>query len=75
MKKEWIPGVVVPTYSNQGVIFYLRKQGIESYKLHVECLDSSKEYTLFTGISAIMTAAMNNIKIRLMDEEDFWIVG
>jgi CRISPR-associated endonuclease/helicase Cas3 len=74
LKKEWIPGVVVPTHTNQGVIFYLQKLGIESYKIYVECLDFSKEYTLFTGISAIMTAAMNNIKIRLMDEEDFWII-
>lgn len=74
LKKEWIPCVVVPTYTNQGIIFYLRKQGIESYKIYVECLDISKEYTLFTGIYAIMTAAMNNIKIRLTDEEDFWII-
>ncbi|WP_199320472.1 type I-D CRISPR-associated helicase Cas3' [Leptolyngbya sp. FACHB-261] len=75
LEKEWLAGVIVPTLTNQGIIFYLRKQGIESYNITVQCDDFAKEYTLFTGIYAIMTAAMNKIKIRLMDEEEFWIAG
>ncbi|MDX2239441.1 MAG: type I-D CRISPR-associated helicase Cas3' [Leptolyngbyaceae cyanobacterium bins.302] len=71
LQKEWLAGVITPTMTNQGIIFYLQKQGIESYPITVN--NSSTQYTLFTGISAVMTAAMNGIKIRLMDEEDFWI--
>lgn len=73
LKKEWLAGVIVPTFLNQGIIFYLRKQGIESYPVKVRGDGFSKDYTFFTGIDAIMTAAMNGIKIRLMDEEEFWI--
>lgn len=73
LKKEWLAGVIVPTTVNQGIVFYLRKQGIESYPIQVKGDGFSKDYTFFTGIDAIMTAAMNGIKIRLMDEEEFWI--
>jgi len=73
LKKEWLAGVIVPTTVNQGIVFYLRKQGIESYSIQVTGDGFSKNYTFFTGIDAIMTAAMNGIKIHLMDEEEFWI--
>jgi CRISPR-associated endonuclease/helicase Cas3 len=73
LKKEWLAGVIVPTHINQGIIFYLRKQGIESFPIRVDGNDFSKEYTIFTGIDAVMTAAMNGVKIRLTDEEEFWI--
>jgi CRISPR-associated endonuclease/helicase Cas3 len=73
LQKEWLAGVITPTAANQGIIFYLRKQGIESFPITVKGVDFSKNYTFFTGIHAIMTAAMNGIRIRLMDEEDFWI--
>lgn len=73
LKKEWLAGVITPTMANQGIIFYLQKQGIESYPITVKGDGFSKTYTFFTGINAIMAAAMNGIKIRLMDEEDFWI--
>lgn len=73
LEKSWLAGVIVPTTTNQGIVFYLRKQGIQSYPITVQCDDFSKDYTFFTGIDAIMTAAMNGIKIRLMDEEEFWI--
>lgn len=73
LQKEWLAGVITPTLTNQGIIFYLRKQGIESYPITVKGDGFSKSYTFFTGINAIMTAAMNGIKIRLMDEEEFWI--
>lgn len=73
LEKEWLAGVIVPTMTNQGIIFYLRKHGIESYPITVKGSDFSKDYTFFAGIHAIMTAAMNGIQIRLMDEEEFWI--
>jgi CRISPR-associated endonuclease/helicase Cas3 len=74
LDKSWLAGVVVPTTINQGIIFYLRKQGVQSYPITIQCHDFSRDYTFFTGIDAIMTAAMNGIKIRLMDEEEFWVV-
>lgn len=74
LKKEWLAGVITPTMVNQGIIFYLRKQGIESYDIKVQGDGFRKNYKLFTGINAIMTAAMNGIKIRLLDEEEFWVI-
>jgi CRISPR-associated endonuclease/helicase Cas3 len=73
LKKQWLPGVVVSTVVNQGVIIRLRKQGIASYPIRVTCDNAKKDYTIFPGFSGIVTAAMNGVKIRLMDEEDFWI--
>jgi CRISPR-associated endonuclease/helicase Cas3 len=75
MQKDWLAGVVVATMANQGIIIRLRKQGIASYPIAIECDDGKKEYTIFPGFSGIITAAMNGIKIRLMDEEEFWIAG
>jgi CRISPR-associated endonuclease/helicase Cas3 len=73
LEKAWLPGVVVSETANQGVIFRLRKQGIESFPISVTCDDAKKQYRIFPGLSGIMTAAMNGIKIRLVDEEEFWI--
>lgn len=73
MEKDWLAGVVVATIENQGIIIRLRKQGISSYPITIECDDGKKDYTIFPGFSGIITAAMNGIKIRLMDEEEFWI--
>ena len=75
MQKDWLSGVVVATMVNQGIIIRLRKQGIASYPIAIECDDGKKDYTVFPGFSGIITAAMNGIKIRLMDEEEFWIAS
>jgi CRISPR-associated endonuclease/helicase Cas3 len=75
MEKDWLAGVVVATIANQGIIIRLRKQGIASYPITIECDDGKKDYTIFPGFAGIITAAMNGIKIRLMDEEEFWIAG
>jgi CRISPR-associated endonuclease/helicase Cas3 len=73
LEKKFLPGVIVSTIANQGIIIRLRKQGIASYPICVNCSDIKKDnYTIFPGFAGIITAAMN-IKIRLMDEEDFWI--
>lgn len=74
LEKQWLPGVIVSTIANQGVIIRLQKQGIASYPISVNCSDIKKDtYTIFPGFSGIITAAMNNVRIRLMDEEEFWI--
>jgi CRISPR-associated endonuclease/helicase Cas3 len=75
LAKDWLPGVVVSTIANQGIIIRLQKQGIASYPIVVDCDDGKKHCTIFPGFSGIMTAAMNGVKIRLMDEEEFWIAG
>jgi CRISPR-associated endonuclease/helicase Cas3 len=77
LEKQWLPGVIVSTTANQGAIIRLQKQGIISYPICVNCSDVKKDtYTIFIGFSGIITAAMEkNFKIRLMDEEEFWIVG
>jgi CRISPR-associated endonuclease/helicase Cas3 len=75
LEKKFLPGVIVSTIANQGIIIRLRKQGIASYPICVNCSDIKKDnYTIFPGFAGILAAAMN-IKIRLMDEEDFWIAG
>jgi CRISPR-associated endonuclease/helicase Cas3 len=73
LEKSWLSGVVVSETANQGVIFRLRQQGIESFPISVICDDAQKNYRIFPGLAGIMTVAMNGIKIRLMDEEEFWI--
>jgi CRISPR-associated endonuclease/helicase Cas3 len=73
LEKQWLSGVVVSTVANQGTIIHLRKQGIASYPITVNCNDAKKSYTIFPGFAGIVTAALNGIKLRLMDEEDFWI--
>jgi CRISPR-associated endonuclease/helicase Cas3 len=73
MSKKWLSGVVISATANQGIIIRLGKQGIASYPITVECDDSNKIYRIFPGFAGIVTAAMNGIKIRLMDEEEFWI--
>jgi CRISPR-associated endonuclease/helicase Cas3 len=73
LEKSWLPGVVVSETANQGVIFRLSKQSIVSFPFSVTCDDLKKNYRIFPGLAGIMTAAMNGIKIRLMDEEEFWI--
>lgn len=74
LKKKFLPGVIVSTIANQDIIIRLRKQGIASYPICVNCSDVKKDsYTIFPGFAGIITAAMN-IKIRLMDEEEFWVL-
>jgi CRISPR-associated endonuclease/helicase Cas3 len=73
LEKEWLPGVVVSTAENQRLIISLRKQGLMSYPITVDCDDGKKSYTFFPGFSGIITAALNGVKIRLIDEEEFWL--
>jgi CRISPR-associated endonuclease/helicase Cas3 len=75
LEKQFLPGVIVSTIANQGIIIRLRKHGIGSYPICVNCSDIKKDnYTIFPGFAGILTAAMNIKKIRLMDEEDFWVI-
>jgi CRISPR-associated endonuclease/helicase Cas3 len=74
LEKQWLSGVIVSTVANQGIIIRLRKQGIVSYPITIAFDDTKKDYTIFPGFAGIVTAAMSGIKIRLMDEEELWIV-
>ncbi|MBD2093484.1 type I-D CRISPR-associated helicase Cas3' [Microcoleus sp. FACHB-1515] len=74
LEKQLLPGVIVSTIANQGIIIRLRKWGIASYPITIACRDGSKSYTIFPGFAGIVAAALNGIKIRLMDEEAFWII-
>jgi CRISPR-associated endonuclease/helicase Cas3 len=74
IEKDWLPGVVIPETANQGVVYRLRKEGIESHPITVTCNDAEKNYRIFTGIEGIMMARMNGIKIELKDKEEFWVI-
>jgi CRISPR-associated endonuclease/helicase Cas3 len=73
LEKHWLAGVVVSTIVNQGVIIRLQRQGIASYPITIDFDDTRKQYRIFPGFAGIVTAALNGIRIRLMDEEEFWI--
>lgn len=74
LEKQFLPGVVIAAAPNQGVIIQLRKQGIGSYSIWVSCNDFQKNYTFFPGLAGIIAIAMYGVKIKLPDNEDFYIV-
>ena len=76
LKKQLIPGVIIPTQTNQGIIIQLRKQGLVSYPIFVSFYDlpKPKEYTFFPGLSGILAIAASGVRLRLPDDEDFYIV-
>lgn len=73
LEKNLMAGVIIPTAVNQGIIIQLRKQGLISYPIDVQCNDMSKEYTFFPSLSGILTIAMTGFRLRLPDNENFWI--
>lgn len=73
LEKTLLPGVIISTTVNQGLIIGLRKQGIMSYPITVSSNDLEKEHTLFPGLSGILAIAMAGVKIKLPDDEDFYI--
>ncbi|WP_413167532.1 type I-D CRISPR-associated helicase Cas3' [Capilliphycus salinus ALCB114379] len=74
LEKQFLPGVVIATAPNQGIIIQLRKQGISSYPISVSCNDSEKNYTFFPGLGGIVAIAMYGVRIKLPDDEDFYVV-
>lgn len=75
LEKSLLPGVIIATIPNQAIIFKLRKQRIASYPITVSCDDFEKEYTFLPGLSGILTVAMYGVRIKLPDNEDFYIAG
>jgi len=74
LEQQLLPGVIIPTAVNQGVIIQLRKQGLMSYPISVSCNDFQKDYTFFPSLSGLLAIAMSGIKLKLLDEEDFHIL-
>ncbi|WP_373479886.1 type I-D CRISPR-associated helicase Cas3' [Geminocystis sp.] len=73
LEKNLIAGVIISTTVNLGTIIQLRKQGLMSYPITVDCNDQSKEYTFFPSLTGILTIAMTSFRLRLPDNEDFYI--
>lgn len=73
LEKNLIPGVIIATAVNQGIIIQLRKQGVSSYPMIVSCNDFERECTFFPNLSGILAIATSGVKLKLPDEENFYI--
>lgn len=73
LEKDLLSGVIICAIASHVAYFKLRKMGIMSYPITVKGNDFEKEYAFLPALSGILTAAMAGVKIRLMDEENFWI--
>jgi CRISPR-associated endonuclease/helicase Cas3 len=71
LEKKLFPGVVICPRTNQAAIIQLRKEGVPSYLITVECNDASKEYAILPGLSGILALAMKFSQLRLPDDEFF----
>ncbi len=71
LEKDLFPGIIICPRANAAAIFQLRKQGISSYPITIECDDASKEYAILPGISGILAIAMKFKQLRLPDDECF----
>ncbi|MDY6805995.1 MAG: type I-D CRISPR-associated helicase Cas3' [Cyanobacteriota bacterium] len=73
LDKDLLPGVIIATAANMGVIIRLQKQRIASYPISVSAKDGEKNYTFFPGLGGILAIALYGVVIKLADEEDFYI--
>jgi CRISPR-associated endonuclease/helicase Cas3 len=73
LEKELLSGVIICPIASASAYFTLRKMRITAYPITVRGDDFEKEYAFLPALSGILTAAMAGVKIRLMDEENFWI--
>lgn len=73
LEKSLLPGVIICPISSAVAFYRLKKERIPSYPITVRCNDVEKEYAFLPGIAGILTVAMSGLKIRLLDEENFWI--
>ncbi len=71
LKKYLIPGVIIAEKENQYVIFQMRKEGIVSYPIIIQCSNAQKEYRFLPGIAGILTIVMKGKQLRLPDDEPF----
>ncbi len=73
LEKELLSGVIICPIVSASAYYTLIKMRIVSYPITVKGDDFEKEYAFLPALSGILTAAMAGVKIRLMDEENFWI--
>jgi CRISPR-associated endonuclease/helicase Cas3 len=74
LEKQLLPGVIVCGIKNAAAIFQLRKQGIVSYPIVIDCDDAQKDhYRFLPGLAGILTMAMKSKQLRLPDDELFII--
>lgn len=73
LEKEMLSGVIICPIASASAYYTLRKMRIIAYPITVKGNDFEKEYAFLPSLSGILTAAMAGVKIRLMDEENFWI--
>ncbi len=73
LEKELLSGVIICPIAGASAYYTLRKMRIAAYPITVKGDDFEKEYAFLPALSGILTAAVAGVKIRLMDEEDFWI--
>lgn len=71
LEKQLFPGVIICPRTNATVIYLLRKEGIVSYPIKVECDDLGKDYIILPGLSGILTLAMKFKQLQLPDDECF----
>ncbi len=74
IEKQLIPGIIISTIANQGIIIQLKKQGIASFPITVSCNDFEKQYSFFPSLSGILAIAMYGKSLKLPDGEDFYII-
>jgi CRISPR-associated endonuclease/helicase Cas3 len=74
LEKELISGVIICPIASASAYYTLKKMKIMPYPITIKGDNFEKEYALLPALSGILTAAMSGVKIRLMDEENFWIV-
>ncbi len=71
LEKDLFPGIIICPRSNATAIYQLRKEGVASYPITVECDDVTKDYTILPGLSGILAIAMKFKQLRLPDDEPF----
>ena len=77
IENKLISGVIVSeTAKNTWAIVRLKKQGLESYPIHVSSYDSpsAKQYLFFPSLSGILAIASAGVALKCPDDEDFWVV-
>ncbi|MBW4603564.1 MAG: type I-D CRISPR-associated helicase Cas3' [Calothrix sp. FI2-JRJ7] len=71
LEKSLLPGVIICPTANAAVVFQLRKLGVISYPIKLECNDFSRDYIILPGLSGILTLAMKYKQLKLPDNECF----
>ncbi len=74
LETSLLPGVIICPIASAAAYYRLKKERIMSYPITVRCQEVEKEYAFLPGIAGILTVAMSGVRIRLLDEENFWIV-